>query len=85
MLFFWDKCAGTLLCEKNPITIFSAYTRVLQMWVKMKTYQSQMTITWFTKHMGNNAYDTQNISISVTTHMIHNNHYIMLIFTSFTI
>jgi hypothetical protein len=35
-----------------------------------------MTITWFTKHMGNNAYDTQNINIWVTTHMTHNNHYI---------
>jgi hypothetical protein len=41
---------------------------------------SQMTITWFTKHMGNNVYDTQNINIWVTTHMIHNNHYIMLMF-----
>jgi len=43
-----------------------------------------MTITWFAKHMGNNAYDTQNISIWVNTHMIHNNHYIMLMFMSFT-
>jgi len=31
MLFFWDVCAGTLLHGKNPITIFNAYTRVLQM------------------------------------------------------
>jgi hypothetical protein len=34
--------------------------------------------------MDNNAYDTQNISIWVVMHMIHNNHYIMLMFTSFT-
>ncbi len=32
--FFWDTCVGTLLCGKNPITIFNAYMRVLQMWVK---------------------------------------------------
>jgi hypothetical protein len=50
---------------------------------KINAYWSQMTITWFTKHMGNNAYDTQNINIWVTMHMIHNNHYIMLMFTSF--
>jgi hypothetical protein len=33
-LLFWDTCVGTLLCGKNLITIFNAYTRVLQMWVK---------------------------------------------------
>ncbi len=38
---------------------------------KTNTYRSQMTSTWFTKHMRNNAYDTQDISIWVTTHMIH--------------
>jgi hypothetical protein len=32
--FFWDTCAGTLLCGKNLITIFNAYMHVLQMWVK---------------------------------------------------
>jgi hypothetical protein len=51
---------------------------------KINTYWSQMTIAWFTKHMGNNAYDTQNINIWVTMHMTHNNHYIMLMFTSCT-
>jgi hypothetical protein len=34
MLFFWDTYVGTLLCGKNPITIFNAYMQVLQMWVK---------------------------------------------------
>jgi hypothetical protein len=34
VMFFWDTCAGTLICGKNPITIFNAYRRVLQMWVK---------------------------------------------------
>jgi hypothetical protein len=32
-LFFWDN-VGTLFCGKIPITIFNAYTQVLQMWVK---------------------------------------------------
>jgi hypothetical protein len=34
MLFFWDTCVSTLLCGKNPITIFNVYMQVLQMWVK---------------------------------------------------
>jgi hypothetical protein len=32
-LIFWDTCASTLLCGKNPITIFNAYSQVLQMCV----------------------------------------------------
>jgi hypothetical protein len=34
VMFFWDTCAGTLLCGKNPITISNAYMQVLQMWIK---------------------------------------------------
>jgi hypothetical protein len=33
-LFFWETRVGTLLCGKNPINIFNAYTWLLQMWVK---------------------------------------------------
>ncbi len=41
-MFFWDTCVGTLLCGKNPITIFNAYTWVLQMWVKIVTNDNYM-------------------------------------------
>jgi hypothetical protein len=62
---FWDTCASIAFVGKIQSLFLMPICGYCEVG-KTNTYRSQMTSTWFTKHMGNNAYDTQDINIWVT-------------------